>query len=71
MTPALAKRGLTRHTETGGVPHTRRSHNDKASVRLRKKYIRISNRSNGNIAKVAVARELACFVWGMMTGKIC
>lgn len=43
---------------------------DKASVRLRKKYLRISNHSNGNIAKVAVARELACFVWGMMTEKI-
>ena len=43
---------------------------DKANDRLRRKYVRISTRSKGNIAKAAVARELACFVWGMMNDKI-
>ena len=43
---------------------------DKANDRLRRKYVRISTRSGGNIAKTAVARELACFVWGMMNDKI-
>ena len=43
---------------------------DKANDRLRRKYVRISTRSRTNIAKTAVARELACFVWGMMNDKI-
>ena len=43
---------------------------DRANERLRRKYARISRRSNTNIAKTAVARELACFIWGMMTGRI-
>ncbi len=43
---------------------------DRAMDRLRRKYVRISTRSRGNIAKVAVARELACFVWGMMNDQI-
>ena len=25
---------------------------------------------NANVAKTAVARELACFMWGMLTGRI-
>lgn len=40
---------------------------DKANERLGRKYIRIALRSRSNIAKTAVARELACFIWGMMT----
>ena len=43
---------------------------DMASDRLRRKYVRIATRSKANIAKAAVARELACFVWGMMNDKI-
>ena len=43
---------------------------DKANDRLRRKYVRISTRSKANVAKAAVARELACFVWGMMNDKI-
>lgn len=31
------------------------------------KFYRIALRSKRNIAKTAVARELACFIWGMMT----
>ena len=41
---------------------------DKANDRLRRKYHRMTAEGKkGNVAKTAVARELACFVWGMMT----
>ena len=45
---------------------------DKASIRLRRKYIRMElvNKKKANVAKTAVARELACFIWGMMTDNI-
>ena len=44
---------------------------DKANTRLRSKYYRmIHHGKKYNCAKAAVARELACFVWGMMTGNI-
>ena len=45
---------------------------DKASIRLRRKYIKMElvNKKKANVAKTAVARELACFVWGMMTDNI-
>ena len=45
---------------------------DKANERLRRKYYRmvIGQGKKANIAKTAVARELACFIWGMMTGNI-
>jgi transposase len=43
---------------------------DRANERLKRKYIRLSRRCRPNVAKTAIARELACFVWGMMTGKI-
>ena len=33
---------------------------DKANERLRRKYIKIALKSNSNVAKAAVARELAC-----------
>ena len=44
---------------------------DKANTRLRSKYYRmIRHGKKKNVAVAAVARELACFVWGMMTGNI-
>ena len=43
---------------------------DKANERMQRKYYRIAFKSRHNIAKTAIARELACFVWGMMTGNI-
>ena len=43
---------------------------DKAAERLKRKFYRIALRSKHNIAKTAVARELACFIWGMMTNNI-
>ena len=44
---------------------------DKGNIRLRKRYYHlIKNGKNKNVAKTAVARELACFIWGMMTNNI-
>jgi transposase len=45
---------------------------DKANERLRRKFYRIKPKSKygHSIAAAAVARELACFVWGMMTGNM-
>ena len=43
---------------------------DKANERLRRKYYRmIRHGKKRNIAVTAVAREPACFIWGMMTDK--
>lgn len=44
---------------------------DKANERLRRKYYHmvLSQGKKANVAKTAVARELACFIWGMMTGN--
>ena len=43
---------------------------DKANERLKRKFYKIMLRSKRNIATTAVARELSCFIWGMMTGNI-
>ena len=42
---------------------------NKANERLRRKYYRLTlkNGKKANVAKTAIARELACFIWGMMT----
>jgi transposase len=45
---------------------------DKANERLRRKFYRMTlkNKINRNIATTAIARELACFMWGLMTDNI-
>ena len=44
---------------------------DKANIRLRSKYYKmIRHGKKKNVAVAAVARELACFIWGMMTGNV-
>ena len=42
---------------------------DKANERLRRRYYHLvlGNHKRSNVAKTAIARELACFIWGMMT----
>lgn len=43
---------------------------DRANIRLRSKYYHmIRNGKKRNVAVTAIARELACFIWGMMTGN--
>lgn len=44
---------------------------DRANERLRRKYYRMIARGKKyNVAKTAIAREIACFVWGLMTDHI-
>ena len=45
---------------------------DKANDRLRRRYCRmvLGKNKKANVTKTAIARELACFIWGMMTGNI-
>lgn len=44
---------------------------DRANERLRSKYYRMIRHSKKqNVAVSAIARELACFIWGMITGNI-
>ena len=45
---------------------------DRANERLRRKFYRMAlkNGINRNVAVTAVARELSCFIWGLMTDKV-
>ena len=45
---------------------------DKANERLRRKFYRMTlkNGIKRNVAATAIARELACFMWGLMTERI-
>jgi transposase len=45
---------------------------DKANERLRRKFYRMTlkHNINRNVAATAVARELACFMWGLMTDNV-
>ena len=45
---------------------------DKANERLRRKFYRMTlhKNVNRNVAATAIARELACFMWGLMTDNI-
>ncbi|MCR4658574.1 MAG: IS110 family transposase [Lachnospiraceae bacterium] len=45
---------------------------DKANERLRRRFYKmvLGKSKKHNVAKTAIARELACFMWGMLTGNI-
>ena len=45
---------------------------DRANERLRRKFYRmvLNNGAKRNVAATAIARELACFMWGLMTDNI-
>lgn len=44
---------------------------DRGTARIKRKYYHLlGNGKNHNVAKAACARELACFIWGMMTGHM-
>ena len=45
---------------------------DKANERLRRRYYKmvLGKSKKPNVAKTAIARELACFMWGMMTDNV-
>lgn len=47
------------------------AYSDKANTRLRSRYYKfIRHGKKRNVAVAAIARELACFIWGMMTDNI-
>ena len=53
-----------------GMPEDIIRYADRANERFKAKFYRINMRSHWNVAVVAVAREMACFIWGMMTDRI-
>ena len=57
-----------RKRQEGNVPAVI-AYADKANERLRRRYYHLvlGNHKRSNVAKTAIARELACFIWGMMT----
>ena len=63
------KGGVLKAKQEGNTPEVI-AYADKANERLQRKYYKLALRSRHNIAKTAIARELACFVWGKMTGNI-
>ena len=62
------KSQILKTKQEGNTPTTI-AYADKANERLRREYygMTLRNGKNANIAKTAVARELSCFIWGMMT----
>lgn len=61
--PAMAKRS------EGQAPEVL-AYSWQAQVRLHDKFRRVAARKNRNVATVAVARELAGFIWGLMNARI-
>ena len=66
-----AKSAVLKKRQEGNRPEII-AYADKANERLRRRYYRmiLSGNKRHNVAKTAVARELACFIWGMMTGNV-
>ena len=47
------------------------SYADRGSTRIKSKYFNLLEYGkNANVAKATCARELSCFIWGMMTGHM-
>jgi len=59
-----------RKRQAGNSPQTI-AYADRANERLRRRFYKmtLSKNVNRNIATTAIARELACFMWGMMTSN--
>jgi transposase len=62
---------VIKRRQKGNAPETI-AYADRANERLRRKYYRmvLQKGKKSNVAKTAIARELACFMWGMMTNNI-
>lgn len=68
---AIGHKSKELRSRQSGQPAEVIAYADKANTRLRSKYYKmIRHGKKKNVAVAAVARELACFVWGMMTGNI-
>jgi transposase len=67
--PGYKSRILT--TKQKGNPPEVIAYADKANARLRRKYYNmLFKEKKHNVIVAAIARELACFIWGMMTERI-
>jgi len=66
---AVGHKSLALKKRQAGNPPEVIAYADKANERLRRKFYRmvLKNKSQRNVAATAIARELACFMWGMMT----
>ncbi len=60
-----------KHRQSGNTPQII-AYADKANERLRRKFYRmvLKNGTKRNVAATAIARELCCFMWGMMTNSL-
>ena len=68
---AIGHKSKELRSRQSGQPAEVIAYADKANTRLRSKYYKmIRHEKKKNVAVAAVARELACFIWGMMTGNI-
>lgn len=68
---AVGHKSKELRTRQNGNPAEVIGYADKANTRLRSRYYKFIRHGKAkNVAVAAVARELACFVWGMMTDNI-
>ena len=68
---AIGHKSKELRSRQSGQPAEVIAYADKANTRLRSRYYKmIRHGKKKNVAVAAVARELACFIWGMMTGNI-
>jgi len=69
---AIGYKSITIKRRQQGNPPEIIAYADKANERLRRKYYRMTLQKGkkSNVAKTAIARELICFMWGLMTNRI-
>lgn len=68
---AIGRKSISLKQRQKGNPPEIIAYADKANERLRRRFydLTLKKRVNRNVATTAIARELSCFVWGMMTGN--
>ena len=68
---SVGRKSKTLLARQNGNPTEVIAYADRANARMRAKYYRmIRHEKKHNVAVAAIARELACYVWGMMTDNI-
>ena len=69
---AIGHKSIALKQRQQGNPPEVIAYADKANERLRRRFynMTLKRNINRNVATTAIARELACFIWGMMTENI-
>lgn len=69
---AVGQKSIALKQRQQGNPPEVIAYADKANERLRRRFYKmtLSKGVNRNVATTAIARELSCFIWGMMTGHV-